>query len=378
VLFFVPKTARGAARLGRSLSAKWRKYVKTTLSALLVVILLGASARADTVVFKNGDKLTGTFVEVRDGKLALKSDALGDVSIPLGKVQSFSMEKPAVILGKDRKIVRGQMGLAESGDWQVMTNGTSQTVVAANVAVILPADSYHQLAEVPARPWQNWKGSINFGDSFQHGDQQTNTLTTVVVATRERPSDLLFSRHWRTNYGLTMLFSKAEQGGVTVASDTVSTNLRGDYLFTDRNFVFVSGELDYIQPQGLYLRQSLGGGFGHDVIHSERTVFSLLGGIDYAHEKFINGASEQSAEALAGEKLGMQITRRLRLDHHLNFYPDLQGGGQYRWDTSAALGFKVSNRLVANAGVIDLFLNKPEPGSHQNNIAVTTGLGYTF
>jgi len=56
----------------------------------------------------------------------------------------------------------------------------------------------------------------------------------------------------------------------------------------------------------------------------------------------------------------------------------LQGGGQYRWDTSAALGFKVSNRLVANAGVIDLFLNKPEPGSHQNNIAVTTGLGYTF
>src|ERR1700722_9318539 len=74
-----------------------------------LVFLLGLSgfatlACADTLIFKNGDKLSGTFVEVHDKKLSFKSDAVGDVSIPLEKIQSLSVEKPAVILGMDGRV----------------------------------------------------------------------------------------------------------------------------------------------------------------------------------------------------------------------------------------------------------------------------------
>ena len=65
-------------------------------------------AHADTVVFKNGDKLTGTLVSVSDSTLELKSDNVGDVSIALAKIQSYSADKPAVVVEKDHTHARGQ------------------------------------------------------------------------------------------------------------------------------------------------------------------------------------------------------------------------------------------------------------------------------
>ena len=352
--------------------------MKTIAAALFLTCALGIPAHADTVVFKNGDKLTGTLVEIQAGNLKLKSDVLGDVTVPMAKVQTFSVDKPAVVLGKDQKVVRGQIALQESGDWTVTANGSSQTLPGANVTVVMPADVYHAIAEVPSRPWQLWKGSANLGYSFQHGDQQTGTLSGLIIASRERPSDLLFTPHLRTDYGLTLLFSKAQQDGESVTSDTISSNLRLDYLFTPRNFVYGFGQVDHIQAQGLYLRQTLGAGVGRDLIHSGRTLFSVLAGVNYMHEKLFSGRSDASAEGLIGEKLGMQITPRLRLDHQVNIYPNLQRGIQYHADSSTNLAFKFNSHITANAGVIDLFLNDPAPGSHQNNIAVTTGLGYIF
>ncbi len=354
--------------------------MRLTLGAMLLVLAGAGTARADTVTFKNGDKLTGTLVSVRDGSIALKSDALGDVSIPLAKVETFSVEKPVVLLGKQTELARGQASLDASGNWVVTSNGSSQNVSAANVGTILPADTYHSLAEEHPKPWQEWKGAASLGFSLQHGDQQAHSIAVTVAATRDRPAQLPFVRHFRTTYGLTMLFATAKQGATSVTSDTLTTALREDFFLSERNFVFGLGELDHIQPEGLYLRQTAGGGAGRDVIHNSRTILSAFGGVNYVHERFIGGVppSDSSVQALVGEKLGLQISSRARLDEQADFYPDLRRGNHYRGDTSAVLAFRLNNRLTVNAGLIDLFLGAPPPGSRSNNIAVTTGLGYTF
>jgi putative salt-induced outer membrane protein YdiY len=347
--------------------------------ALLIVFTLGAgvAARADTVVLKNGDHLTGTVTNVRGANVLLKSD-VGDVTIPVGKIQTLTIDKPAVIIGKDKKVSRGQVALVASGSWQVTANGTSQTVAPADVVLLLPQDAYDTLVDVPSAPWRLWKGTATLGYSFQHGDQQTTTLTGVVAATRERSVDLLFVPHMRTNYTLNLLFSKANQDGTSVTSNTFSTNLREDYLFTPQNFVFAFGQLDHIDTQGLYLRQSAGGGLGRDFIHTGRTTLSLLGGFNYVHDKFLDGLSDQSVQALVGDKFGIQINKRVRFDQQLTFYPDLRVSGQYRFDGSASFTFKVSNHLTANVALIDLFLKQPSPGNHENNETLTTGIGYIF
>jgi len=352
--------------------------VKVLGCALLVFVSFAAMARADVVTLKNGDRITGTMLTIKGGNLELKSDVLGDLTIPLAQVATFSAEKPAAVMVKGEKALQGQLQLKSSGDWQVTSNGKSQTVAASSVDVIMPEEAYNKLVEHTAKPWQDWKGGASLGYAVQRGDQQTSNFSTTVTATRERPATPIFIPHWRTNYGLTMVFSHASQNGTSVTSNTLSTGLRQDYLYAPSDFLFGLVQFDHVGAQGLYLRQTYGGGYGHDVIKTSRTIFSVLGGITFVHQKFFTGAYNQSAEALAGERLGIQITKLVRLDHNLNFYPNLSNTGQYRFDTSTTLSAKLSNKFSVNAGVIDFYLSNPALGSHKNNMAFTSGLGYTF
>jgi putative salt-induced outer membrane protein YdiY len=353
--------------------------MKAGLCMALAFLSLAAIAEADVVSLKNGDRVTGALVNVKDGNLDLKSDLLGDLTIPLKQVASFSTEKPvAVVVKGQTQPAEGQLSLEPSGDWQVTAAGKSQTIAAAQVGVIMPAEAYQKLVGTSPKLWQAWTGSAGLGYALQRGNQQTNTFSTNLSAFRERPETPVFQRHWRTNYTLTALLAHATEDGSTITSNTFTTNLRQDYLFTPNDFVFGFFEFDHIGPSGLYLRQSYGGGYGHDVIKTSRTTFSLLGGLDYVHEKFFDGSSDESAEALAGEKLGIQFTERVRLDHNLNFYPDLSNGGQYRFDTTTTLSAKLNTKFSLNAGVIDLYLSNPPPGNRKNNVSFTTGIGYTF
>lgn len=350
------------------------------LAYLIVIIALAAIAgRADVVTLKDGEHLTGRWESVKNGNLLFKSDALGEMTIPVSKVESFSSSKPMVIVEQSGSTVEGQVGLTSSGNWQVTKNGKTQEVAAANVRTIMTQADYTSLIEHHAALWQDWKGNASFGYAIQRGDQQTSTINANVAAIRERPEAPIFIRHWRTNYSLLMLFSKAQQNGVSVQSNTVTTLLREDYLFTPSNFFFGFGELDHIQTQGIYLRQTYGGGYGHDFIHTARTTFSGLAGITFVNTKFYTGGpAEQSGEALLGETLSIALTKNIHFDHYLNFYPNLSNTGEYRFDTSSSLAFKLFSQITANVGLIDLYLSNPTPGNRKNNVAFTTGLGYTF
>ena len=356
--------------------------MKSIVYAFTALLLFVATTLADVVTLKNGDRVTGTLVTVKAGSLDLKSDILGDLTIPMAQVTSFAVTKPVVVVVKDREPLQGKVELDPSGNWKVTTNSGSQTIKAASADLVMPAEAYQTL-EKAGSPLQDWKGSASLGYSIQRGDQSTSSFATNVTAVRERPETPIFERHFRTDFTLTTLLSGATQTTTTGTTETVNsrtftTNLREDYLFTATNFVFGFAQFDHVGAQGLYLRQTYGGGYGHDLIKTSRTDLSLLAGITYVHEKFFTGAFDSSPQALAGEKLGIQITKRIRLDHDLNFYPDLSNGGQYRFDTSTTLSAKLSNKLSLNTGVIDLYLSNPATGSKKNNVNFTTGIGYTF
>jgi putative salt-induced outer membrane protein YdiY len=351
---------------------------KAILAIVFLLVLAASAAHADVVTLKNGDRVTGTLVSVKGGTLELKSDALGDLMIPLAKVATFTSEKPVAVVVKGRAAVVGQLELGASGNWQVTENGKSQTIPETAPEVVMPADAYQALMEHNAPVWKDWKGAVSLGYSVQRGDQNTSSFATTVGAVRERPAAPMFERHWRTNFTLTTLLSHDTQAGTSITSNTLTTGIRQDYLFTVSNFAFGLAEIDHVGAQGLYLRQTYGGGMGHDFLKTPRATFSMLGGITFVHEKFFTGVYDQNAAAFLGERFGYQFSKSVRLDHSLNVYPNLSATGEYRFDTTTTLSAKLSNRFSLTTGVVDLYLSNPAVGSQKNNIAFTTGLGYTF
>jgi putative salt-induced outer membrane protein YdiY len=359
-----------------------KRLIFLLLGMTLTAVYLGASV----VILKDGERVTGTWVNVQGGNLTFKSDTLGQTAIPVAKIKSFTSSKPAVIVRTDRTTARGQLKLLPSGNWQVSENGRVEVVPASKVDVIMPESEYTSLMNHEAAPWQDWTGNANLGYSLQRGNQQSNVISVNVTATRERPAAPIFIRHFRTGYSLVMLYSTVRQNGSSISANTLTTNLREDYLFTAANFAFVSGELDHIQPQGVYLRQTYGGGFGRDLIHSSRTRFSVLAGLTFVNQKLytvppstaLAPPASQYAEALVGETLDMALTKRLHLNHFLNFYPNLTSTGEYYFDTTTGLAMTLTSRLTANVNLVDEYLSNPVSGSDKNNVALTLGVGIKF
>ena len=354
----------------------WAASVGALLIALFSSPVRGIS---QVVIFKNGDQLTGEWIKVDSGNLTFKSDALGQAIIPIAKVGTFVVSKPVVVVMKDGQVLSGELALSPSGNWEVKQPGETAvvTVAAALVQAIVPKADYRPQA-THQQPWQGWKGRSNLGYSLQRGDQQAGALSMSLNMIRKQPDVPGQPERWRTNYNLTTLFTTSRSQAARISSNSASSSLRQDYLFDPQNFFFVLSQFDHVQSQSLNLRQTYGTGLGRDLLRSPRAALSLLGGGTFVNERFHAAPGRRSGEALVGQKLNLKILKQLSFDNTLNFYPNLSSPGEYRFDSTANLGFRMNSRLSWNIGLTDFYLSRPLSGGRKNNLTVTTGLSFNF
>ena len=354
--------------------------MKRLLLLLLALLVSRGVAKSELVEFKNGDRLSGGWVRINGDKILFKSEALGDVSLPVSKVKSMASTTPAVVLVKTGEAYSGRLSLGESGEWELKgEDGGVRRLKASSVLAIYTLEVYQTKGEeAPFRPFHNWQGKANAGYSLVRGDNDASTLSVGVSGTHRFPNLPDFNERFRTNYLLTMLFANTRTNGVRTSANSIATSLRQDYLFSPTDFVFALGQLEHIQTQSLNLRQTYGGGLGRDLIHRPRLGLQFVGGLTYVREAFQGADVRRNAEALIGEKLSWKVSDEVSFENYLNFYPNLTDPGEYRVDTTSSLGIRVSSRLSFNTTVTDRFLTNPLPDRKRNEVVLTTGLGFNF
>ena len=77
--------------------------IRWVLATIAVVVCLASPARADEVLFVNGDRLTGAITQAVGGKLTIKSDTVGEVTVDLSKVKTFSTAQPVQLQSATRR-----------------------------------------------------------------------------------------------------------------------------------------------------------------------------------------------------------------------------------------------------------------------------------
>jgi putative salt-induced outer membrane protein YdiY len=346
----------------------------------LLVAILGVvtSGKSEVIVFANGDRLTGTWVRMVDGKLLFKSETVGEASIPVAKVQSFSPSGAAVVLLKGGQSLSGHISLREGGQWEVRTDQGAKILTAESVNAVYPQELFVPRGPGSSRkPWKNWRGRGTLGASLLRGDRQAGSLSLGVEGTRRQPDLPGLTEHSRTNFSLSLLLaSTREFSGVSTRAATVASKLQQDFLFTPRNFVFVFGQLEHIDTQSLGLRQTYGTGLGRDLIRKPRVELSFLGGVTLVRERFQTGERRKDAEGVLGESVGWKLSDRVSVTHGLNFFPSLSQAGEFRFETSSTLLTRISSRLSLTIGFADRYLSRPLPAHEKNEVQLTTGLGF--
>ena len=349
------------------------------------LLALSSVVFADQVTLKNGDRLTGTVVK-SDGKtLVLHTDAAGDVTLKFDAIQEIKTDEQLHVSLKGGKSAVGPVTTSD-GKIAIATK-TSGTVEAAKEDVTLIRNDAEQAAyDKSLHPglMNGWNGGINVGFSVARGNSQTENLALAFNAV-----------HPTLNDKITLYASSIDTKNDLATPSTVANLNQGGFRY-DRNlnpklFVFGAGDFMSNALQYLDLRQVYTGGFGYHAIKSDATILDFLGGLNYTHETYSNGAPIDASGAFVsygktnrftaltlGEELNHKFGKSTVVTQNLDFYPNIQQTGEYRFTFNLGTVTKISKWLGWQNQFGDIYVSNPPFGSKKNDVIFTTGLNVSF
>jgi hypothetical protein len=212
-----------------------KRVVLTFATVLLAVFLFSISASADTVVLKNGDRLTGSVTQIAGGKLTIHTDYAGDVAIAFDQVSSVKVEKPIVLSqetkkGKKVDIHKTEITAIDRTDsgYTVTTASGTESFPAAGLSTVRTPGA-QQAYEASLHPgWlHDWTATANVSFALARGNSNATTLGTGFTAQRPTLTDKT-SVYFNDIYANTT----ATTNGVSAASttaDNIGAGFRYDH-----------------------------------------------------------------------------------------------------------------------------------------------------
>jgi putative salt-induced outer membrane protein len=349
---------------------------KDLAGLFLAVLVMAAAAGADTVVLKNGDRLTGT-IEVSDGHdVTLKTDYAGEIKIKWPSVTQVTTDKPLYVVTPDKKTVSGTL-TTDGTDLVIHTTSAGTVQVPMEKVTVVRSSDAETAYEKSLHPGliEGWKGGVNLGFALARGNSATTDLTTGFTADRKTLNDEI------TMYETSLYTSNDQPGGGTTANSIVG-GIKYDRNFTKRIFGFVSADFTHDELQDLNVRQIYSGGLGLHVINTPNTTFDVLAGGNYTRETYSSDGTQVDRN-LAGVTLGELFMHKFGKSTTVNevfyFYPDLSNTGEYRFSLDAASVTKINSWLGWQMSVSDRYVtNPPIVGTKSNDVIFSTGINVSF
>jgi putative salt-induced outer membrane protein YdiY len=359
--------------------------VKSNVFILSTLLALSSFLFADQVTLRNGDRLTGTVVK-SDGKtLVLHTDAAGDVTLKFDAIQEIKSDEPLHVSLKGGKSAVGPVTTSD-GKIEIATKANG-TVEAAKDDVTLIRNEAEQIAyDKSLHPglMHGWNGGVNVGFSVARGNSQSENLALAFNAVHPTLNDKI------------TLYANSIDTKNDLATPSTVANLNQGGLRYDRNlrprlFVFGAGDFMSNALQFLDLRQVYSGGFGYHAIKSDGTILDFLGGLNYTHEVYSNGAPIDATGAFVsygktnrfvaltlGEELNHKLGKGTIVTQNFYFYPDIQNTSDYRVTFNVGTVTKISKWLGWQNQFADIYVSNPPVGSKKNDVIFTTGLNIAF
>jgi putative salt-induced outer membrane protein YdiY len=208
------------------------------------------------------------------------------------------------------------------------------------------------------------------GYSFASGNGQT----TLNASTNE---------YYRTTKWDFATAFDSTFGGQTGASKTNREDLQATAArYLDRNS-FVLGLSDFLHSsqQDLKLRTTLGAGYGRYLLRSANSHLAWVGGVVFTDESFYTTTgqpSDQNAEAFVGFQYSLVRFNIGEFDSQVLTFPGLTDFGRVRLTTNNSLTIKLVNNFHFNFTFWDNFDSRPPVTSKNNELGVSSGIGWTF
>ena len=339
--------------------------VRRGVAAVAFVLLAATPALADEVIFLNGDRLTGKIVSAAAGKLILKTDAAGDVTIDLSKVKTFSTEEP-VLVKRAGEAPAQRTRVGAGADGQVQTEAApgaaAQAVPIKDIATISPAVAV-------------WHGSFSLNGLFTSGNTETQQIGFLAGLSKRWEHD-------RLTFGAEYAYGRQkdpDSGEKDTTVDFGRISGKYDHFFTQKFYGYALAKAEHDGVADLQYRFSPGVGAGYQWF--ERPTFNLAteAGLAYVYEKF----EGQDANDFLGPRLAYAVdwtpVTPLKLYHTLEYLPSFEDfTGDYLLNIVAGAKVKIAKSFFGDFRFEYAYDSTPARGREKADTRVLLGVGWEF
>lgn len=273
-------------------------------TVLLVTLTLPTTGLADTLLLDNGDRITGTFVEIDDDRLTFRPDTTdANLSVPLGAVAQLHTDDTIQVLMEDGTEVRGRSVASADGTIRLQSESFDEPLVFPVTAITRGTGP-----DTPVHPAVRTSGDISLGIRLTGGNDQRRSINGKAAATvRTEVNRLRFNGE----------FNQAEDDDEET-EDNAAGSVRYDHFVSERMYVNTNVGLARDEFRDLRLRSSFGAGLGYQLFDTDHRQLSAELGVSYVNEDYYSGDSESNPagrwaldyeERLAGDGLRLFHTQ---------------------------------------------------------------------
>ena len=284
--------------------------MKLAMSAMGLALCLAFAglARADEVLFSNGDRWTGRLVSLVEGKLKFHTDLAGELEVDVANVLTFRTDESAELHLEDGSVLIDEVATAESGTVRTRGKGAvaEQIVRLAETVAINPPPP-----EVPG-----WEGRALAGAEFRRGNtiKDSAYVDTQLAYETDRNRIELVARYKGERT------TNTDTGQATTNDRNLYGRLLYEYFLNEKWSWFVTNSGEKDGPSDLDLRFIAGTGLGYKLFDGKDFRLKVRAGPSWVSEKFKDSSNDNDYVAgLLSWDLLRKLTPTLEFFHDGSF-----------------------------------------------------------
>ena len=330
----------------------------TAVIALPLFFIGGTSA--DEIILENGDRLTGTVVQMGSDTLTLDTEYSPPIEIRKGKIKSISTVAPVDVRLKEGETLKGVIRTETDGRLMVESSDSRNPVSVTwdNVAALNP----------PAPDPPKWKGNVNIGATTQSGNTDRSSASAGAEAVRKTEKE---------RFSLRFLYNYAEEDDEVSARNAYGAG-KYDYFFTKKLYGYIGIELLHDEFKNLNLRTIVGPGVGYQVWDDPVKSLSVEGGFSYFSEDLKEGEDDQWVTARLASDISYNVKETVNLSDRFIIYPSLEDLGEYQLRNEAALTSAIGGNLALKLSNILEHNSDPPDDVEKSDWQWILGIQYDF
>jgi len=320
--------------------------------------------KSDVITMRNGDHITGDIVGLEYGKLEVKTDKMGTLSIEWPSVRSVSSKFAFAIERRGGDKFYGSIATNADGDvLQIAaTDGTSAQIPMADV---------ERISRYSLSFWNRINGNLSVGLTYTKASATTVGGVNLVSYYRSTAIDGTLNFNSNT--------TKTAESGTTYRAQLTGTVI---FVRPSPNFWGLVGSLERDQELGIDARLTGGAVLGRRFLQRSETEVTGFGGLVVSRES-VTGSSEQktSLEAVVGGvwRVFKFTDPETSMTLGLSIYPSLTESGRVRSSGNLSLTHKIAGDFTLGlSGYVSTDSRPPDPTAQKSDYGLTFNLGYEF